>query len=276
MNTYAEAERSLWLRHLKFLMIECVSLWKEQYYSPHPLPKLQRIRMRVLSNYAKAIKYYLSKKKHNDALPSGASLTLVEQIHHNGMAYLPDVALSDVDFITIDPSTISSSVEHAVDRDKAERFAKQQGFHKIAADYFGEKECFFDLRSWRLNADAQIQTPMQTAKWHRDRDGEKVLKFFIYLSDVDNAGGEHEIALGSTAVWPLRFVPQVRFDDEEVKRFFRCEKIAGKAGTCFVEDTSILHKGNPPRTGSRDVVAITYYTGPIYWHANTKRITLTE
>jgi len=114
--------------------------------------------------------------------------------------------------------------------------------------------------------------------WHKDRDGIKLVKIFIYLTDVNIDCGAHFFILGSHKKKPLRFVPQFRYKDRAIKNNFNIEniiEIVGKAGTCFVEDTSGFHRASRPKNGNnRSIISFTYFTGPLYHKHNCEYIEL--
>ena len=90
--------------------------------------------------------------------------------------------------------------------------------------------------------------------------------------------GPHFFILGSHKKKPLRFVPQFRYRDKTVKKYFKNENIIeifGNAGTCFIEDTSGFHRGSKPiNNNKRSILCLTYFTGPVYYEKNCKYINL--
>jgi len=86
--------------------------------------------------------------------------------------------------------------------------------------------------------------------FHYDLDDYAFLKFFFYLTDVDEDSGPHVFVLGSHVGRPLRHRLQLRrFSDEDVAGQYGAERIhviCGEAGSGFAEDTYGLHKGIRP------------------------------
>ena len=76
----------------------------------------------------------------------------------------------------------------------------------------------------------------------------------------------------------FRFVPQFRYKDKAIKNYFKIQNIIeifGKAGTCFVEDTTGFHRGSKPKDDSnRSILCFTYFTGPLHQESNCEYIEL--
>jgi hypothetical protein len=200
--------------------------------------------------------------------------TYIGRISRDGYAILPDVELGDLNFIEFNDDNSKTVSHHIVNNQKALDFAKKMQFQKIAKEYLGVSICNFYSRSWRLNPLPIKRTQQGNLQWHRDRDGFHELKFFVYLSNVDEGCGEHIIAIGSHNQKLLQFIPQRRYSDDEVLSKFQTVKIFGKSGKCFVEDTSCLHRGSYPQGSSRDLIMFMYSTGPIYWEDETIQVNL--
>jgi hypothetical protein len=226
--------------------------------------------MRVVSNYLDSIMWYLRKEK----IISKNAESYIEILSRDGYAILPEIELEALNFIEFNDDNSRTESHHKVDNKKALDFAKKMNFQKIAEKYLGVSTCNFYSRSWRLNPLPDNKTKHGNLEWHRDRDGFRELKFFIYLSNVEQGCGEHSIAIGSHNKKLLQFVPQRRYSEEEVLSKFSIVKIFGKAGYCFVEDTSCLHKGSYPMSASRELIMFMFSTGPIYWNRDTIQINL--
>src|SRR4029079_18875375 len=95
-------------------------------------------------------------------------------------------------------------------------------------------------------------------RFHFDMDRLQWLKFFIYLTDVNEENGPHVFVKGThrNNGIPKQFRQQgyARISDEEVSRFFPEDsiiKVTGSAGTIFAVDTRGLHKGMVVRAKDR-------------------------
>lgn len=106
-------------------------------------------------------------------------------------------------------------------------------------------------------------------RWHRDPDDRRIVKLFLYLRDVDKPTGPFCYIPGSHNSGPLhRILPQTmntsRYPaDDEIARRFSEDQIqvcTGEAGTLIFCDTSGLHRGGHPTTGSRVLFHCVYTT----------------
>jgi hypothetical protein len=114
---------------------------------------------------------------------------------------------------------------------------------------------------WSLPADGTAQ---EAENWHRDVDEWRFVKFFLYMTDVDEAGGPHCFVRGSHR--SPRFRRIRRIDDREVSRVFPAQdqlRITGRSGDAFLEDTFGLHKGQPPTGRLRLLLQVEYSINPI-------------
>jgi len=94
--------------------------------------------------------------------------------------------------------------------------------------------------------------------WHFDMDRIKWLKFFIYLTDVEDYSGPHSFVAGShrSGGIPRGLLEKgySRLTDEEVGTYFPPERIVemvAPRGTVIAEDTRGLHKGKNVLRGDR-------------------------
>jgi hypothetical protein len=101
--------------------------------------------------------------------------------------------------------------------------------------------------------------------FHRDPDDWRFLKFFVYLTDVDEASGPHVFVRGTH-----RTGGQLRartYDAAEIERSYGKDRIAtviGPRGTSFIADTYGIHQGAPPQQRSRLILQVQYSLLPIY------------
>jgi hypothetical protein len=104
--------------------------------------------------------------------------------------------------------------------------------------------------------------------FHFDMERIKWLKFFLYLSDVDDLSGPHVFVEGthknSGIQKSLLERGYARIRDEEIGSVYPQDKIKvfkGRRGTLFVEDTRGLHKGQVLQKGSRLMLQVQYDLG---------------
>lgn len=127
---------------------------------------------------------------------------------------------------------------------------------KLAQEYLGcnpTLTCLGVQWSYPTTAPAVAQT------FHRDAEGWKFLRFFVYLTDVEEGCGPHVYVRGShKGKLPLRlkFYPETELareygPDSVVKMF-------GKRGAGIAADTCGIHKGELPTARARLVLNFTF------------------
>ena len=105
-------------------------------------------------------------------------------------------------------------------------------------------------------------------KWHRDPEDKRMVKVFLYFSDVDESAGPLQYVPGSSRsrgvyrhVWPNRFErypPEQEFEARfPPSQQFTC---TGAAGTFVFCDTSGFHRGGYATGRPRIMAAWTYVT----------------
>jgi hypothetical protein len=126
---------------------------------------------------------------------------------------------------------------------------RDTAFHSIAQKYIGCRPLLTNVTLW-FDAGAEETAAFQ---YHYDNDGPKFVKFFFFLSDLEEAGGAHYyIQRSHMHVKPRGFGRSTVHSDAEIwERFGRENEMcfAGKAGTILVEDTKGFHKGSSPSPG---------------------------
>jgi hypothetical protein len=101
-------------------------------------------------------------------------------------------------------------------------------------------------------------------KLHRDPDDWKFFKFFVYLTDVDEGSGPHEV-IADTHLERGGF-RSVHLADDEARSHYgdALISITGPAGTGFVVDTFGWHRGRLPTRSPRLMLAVQYSLLPVY------------
>lgn len=256
------------LRHVIFFYGELkATLLNDDYFSHKKFKKLRRFFMRYVSNYFESFLYLFFKKNKN--LNSSSS-----NLKKYGYEILLPINTSEIDFIEETKQVETSVIAHKnIDLDRGNAFALKKGFHQMAFNYFQEDSCFFEIAAWDTTSFSDREK-LQNSYWHRDRDGFKVLKIFVYLDDVTENCGPHEYASYSNNIKPIKFVPQIRYQDKNVRNYFNEFKIfVGKKGMCFVVDTTGIHRANPPeKNKKRSVLQFVYYTGSIFWDKDKTKL----
>jgi Phytanoyl-CoA dioxygenase (PhyH) len=135
---------------------------------------------------------------------------------------------------------------------------------KIAAHYLQSKPIWQGTIMWwsfAVNA-SQAGRDYAAQLYHMDLDDYRFIKFFFYLTDVDQNGGPHVIVKGTHN--KKRFAHQLkmrRYSDREIIDDYGADNVVtlcGSAGYGFVEDTLCFHKGYPPDSQDRLIVQVEF------------------
>ncbi|MSO97512.1 MAG: hypothetical protein EXR11_04730 [Rhodospirillaceae bacterium] len=173
-------------------------------------------------------------------------------------------------FASFDQASISNCASFA-------RVAHDPRLLALAEAYLQAPPTMSIFTAWWSYPSNQPEAGMQY--FHNDRDDFRELKLFVYLSDVNSSNGPHMFVERShtTSVlspwvaktWPTveeqeRFWSWMEFhrkSNDTVQGIFPPEwirTVTGPLGATFFEDTHGIHKGMPPKTGSRFVFQICY------------------
>ena len=98
-------------------------------------------------------------------------------------------------------------------------------------------------------------------RFHRDFDGLRFLKYFIFLSDCDKDKGAHYLVKGSAQKGFLDGFGFARLDKNEISKHFNEDSIKifeGPKGFNFLEDTNNFHSGSIPKKGQRIMLVLVF------------------
>ena len=139
---------------------------------------------------------------------------------------------------------------------------------KIASSYLGACPKLFNFDLRRTIIVSSGEGPRFSQRWHRDPEDKKMVKVFLYLSDVDEEGaGPFKYVLGSqpkgkwskfypqrppAGTYPPEGVLEKAIPESDVLTCF------GKAGTLIFCDTTGFHKGGFSTTRERLMLTITF------------------
>lgn len=119
------------------------------------------------------------------------------------------------------------------------------------------------LHSPVVDAPYEARRNVQTVDYHFDVYGYNFVYANFYLSDVQASSGAHEMALGSHADKPAKWLfGSARRTDSEILDYYgpeRIKTIVGPAGTGFVQDSSCYHRVLAPVSQERLMLHIRYY-----------------
>ena len=136
---------------------------------------------------------------------------------------------------------------------------------QIAQNYLNTTP-IVDVTAMWWNTDFQKEPDSEAAQYfHFDMDRIKWLKFFFYITDVDEDKGPHSFVEGSHKDGGIPFSMTskgyARLSDEEVLNHYgkdRVKVFAAPKGTIIAEDTRGLHKGTNVINGDRLIFQIQF------------------
>jgi hypothetical protein len=137
----------------------------------------------------------------------------------------------------------------------------------ITQDFLGAPPIHTQTNAWWSvgYSDRLEHVKAAAQRFHQDRDYIKVLKIFVYLTDVGDDNGPHQFVAGSNVDYAARSGNELRssrrLSDEFLASRYppdRFRVFTGPRGTVIGEDTSGFHKGALPRKGHRLVLQIEY------------------
>jgi hypothetical protein len=152
--------------------------------------------------------------------------------------------------------------EDLVDITEIVQIANDSRILNLVSEYLGVKPTISNVNCWWSFGDRDVAKEAQF--FHRDVDDYKFLKMFFYLTDVNDENGPHIFVKGSHKINKL--LELKRFKDAEVIELFG-EKIITliePKGSCFIEDTYGIHKGQLPQKGKRLLLQIQYSYLPLH------------
>lgn len=121
----------------------------------------------------------------------------------------------------------------------------------IAAGYLGVEPTLLGTQLWWSYATATttVEKNRHAQMFHHDLDDFAFIKFFFYLTDVDDSSGPHVCVRGSHKKKQMLHRLLInRLPDEDVVKYYGARNIVtihGKAGSGFAEDTFASTKAFP-------------------------------
>ena len=133
----------------------------------------------------------------------------------------------------------------------------------IVSSYLGVKPTISNINCWWSFGNREVAKEAQF--FHRDLDDVKFVKVFFYLTDVNSQSGPHMFIKRSHKSNKLNQLK--RFSDQEV--FLKYDKkdiltLESSKGSCFIEDTYGIHKGQLPLTNNRLILQVQYSYLPLH------------
>jgi len=104
--------------------------------------------------------------------------------------------------------------------------------------------------------------PDQTNLYHCDKNTPWILKFFLYLNDVDTVDdGPFTYVEGSAYNKPSDWTRQHRWPDEDIENFYgkdRIKHLTAKKGDILTAATSGFHKGQKVKSRDRSLLTLNF------------------
>jgi hypothetical protein len=138
---------------------------------------------------------------------------------------------------------------------------------EIASNYLGIKKnnLYFSAKIdslLKINTSRKYLNGYDDAlEYHRDVDSLKFVKAFIYLNDVEDGCGHHELFLNSHHNIPfkLRFLQRVSSEDITINMpNVTHYKVIGTRGFSWIENTTCFHRGTIPVSGDRLLLSLSF------------------
>lgn len=144
----------------------------------------------------------------------------------------------------------------------AQRLLADESLLAVAQRYLGAAPVQDLVAMWWSAATGRPASSAAAQLFHHDLDRLRFLKFFVFLTDVDERNGPHVYARGSHRSKPRALRLDGRHADAEVEAAYpgACEVIAGPRGTMFLADTIGMHKGLALLEGHRLVFQLEWST----------------
>tara|TARA_Y100000592_G_scaffold45373_1_gene71975 strand:+ start:14064 stop:14978 length:915 start_codon:yes stop_codon:yes gene_type:complete len=142
------------------------------------------------------------------------------------------------------------------------KIASDNRIVSIATSFFG---CFPGIGTSNLRySDSKNSIASGTCLYHNDFNSPvKLLKFFIYLNDVDMSNGPFTYVEGSNSKKPLSpfWLDYHRWSDEQIEQLYGKDKIiplTANYGDLLIATTNGFHKGMPLKQGNRLMLTLNY------------------
>lgn len=100
-----------------------------------------------------------------------------------------------------------------------------------------------------------------TQQFHQDKNSFRVVKFFLYCSDVALDSGPFQYIAGTHRSVPLRLKRSHRIPEDQVFKSYQSENLiscVGSLGSMFCAVTNGIHRGLKPQGSDRILLTVTF------------------
>ena len=153
------------------------------------------------------------------------------------------------------------SAESLFASETVQQLAIDPYFFAIAQEYLGFHPVQDLISMWWSAPGDQAHQSRAAQLYHFDMDRLKFMKFFVYLTDVDETNGPHCYVRGSHVRKPASLLRDERISDEEIARHYDPKdllELTGETGTILAVDTRGFHKGKPLLSKDRLIFQIQF------------------
>ena len=135
---------------------------------------------------------------------------------------------------------------------------------EFATNYF---KCTPGIGTFNLRRSFVNRLPPTTTQlFHRDKNGIKFFKFFIYLNDVDTKeDGPLTLVRNSWNKVPSKYQEQYRWTEKEIKNYYGDDCLSyltAKKGDVIAGLTTCYHRGTKPIARERTMLTVNYLIHP--------------
>jgi hypothetical protein len=142
-----------------------------------------------------------------------------------------------------------------------QELATDETLMAVAQAYLGCRPINDLVAMWWSSPYGGLPSSEAAQLFHFDMDRLKFIKFFVYLTDVDETHGPHVYVARSQIRKPKPVRRDGRIPDEDIVAVYGREaivEITGERGTILAVDTRGFHKGKAPETGDRLLFQVEY------------------
>jgi hypothetical protein len=199
---------------------------------------------------ARAVIRWQRPPQHEDVAraPSPVSLNvpgLVQTLRVDGMAQagqLPDDVVRGLRAITDDLPPGEYGDFH--DLPEVRKLVLGADVLNVVRGYFGAEPVLLECNLVVGRADDQLVDLHVQRHFHFDHAGWQSLNLFVYLTDIEEDSGAHQVVIGTHRHQQVRDAIRPWVPEDEIYARYpdRVRTIAGPAGTMFFENTEAFHR----------------------------------
>ncbi len=179
-----------------------------------------------------------------------------------------DMPTISTEYVRFDPVNPISPTYHfdeqlLLETEAIGRLVADQSFLAVAQEYLGIEPVLDCVRMWWSAPFGGRARSPAAQLYHFDMDRLKFVKFFVYLTDVDEDNGPHCYVQGSHRRKPLSLLADGRKTDDQIRAAYSREtvrELKGAAGTIIAADTRGFHKGKELTRGQRLILQVEFAT----------------